>query len=273
MARSADLSPDEILPPKTPMRDEIDAQAFAELVSSIRKNGVLQPLVVTPEGDRYRLMAGFRRWLAAQEAGLLTVPVVIREATELQRLEVMLEENLIREGTSPLKEGEIFAKMADEHGLTTEETAQLIHKSASYVHSRLRALRAPADVQEALRAGRVTLSVALELTRCVRDVDRTWLLSHAMDRGATVDTVRRWVAEANLRAARTPEGPAIAEGQLPAPAPAVMMTVCEWGRHEVAMDQTLTFRVCGPHYTFLQDLREAVTREDAARRKAEGSGG
>lgn len=270
--RYAELSPDEILPPRTPMRDEIDATAFAELVSSIRVNGVLQPVVVTPEGDKYRLIAGFRRWLAAQEAGRLEIPAVIREASELQQLEVMLQENLIREATNPIKEGEVFAKMQDEHGLGTEEISQLIHKSPSYVHTRLRVLRAPADLQEPLKAGRISLSVALELTKCVRDVDRTWLLSHAMDRGATVDTVRRWVAEANLRAAHQPQAPAISEGQLPAVTPEVMKTICEWGRHEVPMDQSLSFRVCGDHFTFLTSLREVVAREDAARRQTEGEG-
>lgn len=270
--RYAELAPDEILPPLTPMRDEIDAQAFAELVSSIRANGVLQPVVVTPEGDKYRLIAGFRRWLAAQEAGAVEIPAVIRDASELQRLEVMLQENLIREATDPIKEGEVFAKMQDEHGLSTEEISQLIHKSPSYIHSRLRALRAPADLQDALRTGRISLSVALELVKCVRDQDRAWLLSHAMDRGATVDTVRRWVAEANMRAASQPQAPAIAEGQLPAAIPSVMMTICEWGRHEVPMDQTLSFRVCGEHFTFLTSLREVVAREDAARAKAGESG-
>src|SRR5207247_2997788 len=163
----------------------------------VRGRGLLQALTVTPEGDLFRTVAGDRRRRAAAAAGLLEVPCRVETMTELQQLETMVVENLLRADPPPLKAGEVFARMVEEHGLTVEEVAHRVSKSPAYVATRLRALRLPEDVRTALRDGRVGLTVALELGRCLADADREFLLYHAVAGGATADLVRRWVVERN----------------------------------------------------------------------------
>src|SRR5260370_1252225 len=106
--------------------------------------------------------------------------------------------------------------------------------------------------------------VAGQLARCTHDADRKFLLTHAISGGATADTVRRWVTQAALERERTPAA-AIAAGQVvEVTTPAVPMAECDWGRHKVPLNATLSFNVCGDHYTFLRRLRDQVEAEAAA---------
>lgn len=258
------LSPDEILPPLVPIREDMDAEAFRELVSNIREHGLMQPLVVTPVDGKYRLIAGYRRWRACIEAGLTTIPVVERVASEQDEVELMLSENLHREDPNPLDEGRVYAILQEARGLTIAQIAGRINKSEGYVGTRLAIFHGPADLREALRAGSISLSVARELARCTHDGDRAFFLQHAVSGGATADTVRRWVSEAALRRLQVTERPVAPGAAVPLDAPPVMQATCEWGGHQVPMEQTLSFRVCGDHYGFLLALRDRVRADERA---------
>ena len=148
-------------------RGRFDGEELAELASSIARIGVLQPLVVTgspDRGGRYRIVAGERRWRAAQKAGLETVPVVFRDVNdERELLELALVENLQRSDLNPLEEADAFRSLSGEFGLSQQEIARRVGRSRAAVANALRLLRLPAAVQEQLRSGALTAGQARPL--------------------------------------------------------------------------------------------------------------
>ena len=148
-------------------RDRFDDGELADLASSIAQLGVLQPLVVTggpDRGGRYRIVAGERRWRAAQKAGLESVPVVFRDVDdERELLELALVENLQRSDLNPLEEAEAFRSLSDEFELSQQEIAHRVGRSRAAVANALRLLRLPSAVQEQLRSGALTAGQARPL--------------------------------------------------------------------------------------------------------------
>ena len=139
-------------------RTGIDEAALEELAESIRQHGLLQPVVVT-QGEQdgaYLLVAGERRWRAAQRAGLETIPALVKEAAPLGRLELALVENIQREDLAPLELAAAYRALIDEHGLTQERVAQRIGKSRVAVANTLRLLQLPAPARQALAAGQIS---------------------------------------------------------------------------------------------------------------------
>lgn len=145
------------------MRD--DAR-LGELVASVRANGIIQPILVRRTGDTYRIIAGERRWRAAQRAGLLKVPVVIRdvpEGSERQLLELALVENLQREDLNPVDEALAYQRLADEFGLTQDQIAAAVGKDRTSVANYLRLLRLPEEVRGDLASGALSMGHARAL--------------------------------------------------------------------------------------------------------------
>lgn len=157
------VGPSELQP-----RQNHDPAELAELAESIRQFGVLQPLLVTTEegeGDapRYRIIAGERRWRAALQAGLATVPVIVREASSREALEIALIENLQRSDLTSLEEASAFQRLIEEFGLTQETVAQRVSKSRPAVANALRLLRLPPAAHAALASGEITAGHARAL--------------------------------------------------------------------------------------------------------------
>lgn len=146
------LRVEQISPNPRQPRSRMDPQELNELAASIRAHGVLQPLIVThgEAPDQYVLIAGERRLLAARQAGLERVPVLVREVSEVERLELALIENVQREDLNPLEAAEAFRQLADEFGLSHEEIAERVGKSRAAVTNTLRLLKLPESVQQAL---------------------------------------------------------------------------------------------------------------------------
>jgi len=263
--RFAELPVDLLLPPEMPMREDMDPQLFAELVADIKATGLIQPIVVTPEGQHYRTVAGERRRRAAIDAGLLTIPCLVKDLNALRKLTTTIRENLQREDPPPLDAARAFARLQDDHGLAVDEIAALIHKSVSYVATRVRALRLPPDVQDALRAGQLGLTVALELGKVAVDEDRAWLLHHAISGGATAEVVRQWVVEVNQRRATAAAHPETATPVIYTEEPPQLMAICEWHRGKVPIDRTLKLLVCADCYSYLLDLRGEISRQERAK--------
>lgn len=151
----------DILPnPHQPRRD-FHPEELEELVSSIKEFGVLQPLIVTEKSNgMFELIAGERRLRSAKEAGLKKVPVIVRSATEQEKLELALIENIQRSDLSPIEEANSYAKLIEEFGLTQEKVAARVGKSRSAVANTLRLLGLPAEMQMALADGRISMSAA-----------------------------------------------------------------------------------------------------------------
>jgi ParB family chromosome partitioning protein len=153
-ARFAELPLTSITPNPVNPRVVFDADELAELVGSIAEVGLLQPVVVRPlEDDRYELIMGERRWRAAQEAGLATIPAIVRETPDDVMLRDALLENLHRSQLNPLEEAAAYAQLLSDFGATHEELAQRIHRSRPQISNTLRLLNLPPSVQAKVAAG------------------------------------------------------------------------------------------------------------------------
>lgn len=152
-AHFAEIPLTAITPNPRQPRTVFDESAMAELVASIGEVGVLQPVVVRPVSDGYELVMGERRWRAAQQAGLDTIPAIVRETDETDLLRDALLENLHRSELNPLEEAAAYQQLLDDFACTHEELAQRIHRSRPQITNTLRLLRLPPLVQRRVAAG------------------------------------------------------------------------------------------------------------------------
>jgi ParB family chromosome partitioning protein len=137
-------------------RKSFDETALAELAASIREHGVLQPLLVSKNGDRFELIAGERRFRAAKIAGLTEVPVIERSFDEQQKLEVSIIENLQRENLNPIELALSYKRLMDEFGLTQEQVAEKVKRGRSTVTNTMRLLTLPFEIKQALAEGKIS---------------------------------------------------------------------------------------------------------------------
>ncbi|MDP1729993.1 MAG: ParB/RepB/Spo0J family partition protein [Devosia sp.] len=146
-------------------RRDFDPDQLEELTSSIREKGVMQPLLVRPTNDPniFEIIAGERRWRAAQRAGLHEVPVIVREVDDKEALELAIIENVQRVDLNPLEEAHGYGQLIDQFDYTQQDLAQVIGKSRSHVANTLRLLRLPQDVRDMLARGELTAGHARTL--------------------------------------------------------------------------------------------------------------
>jgi ParB/RepB/Spo0J family partition protein len=173
----------EVDPAENP-RGEIDVRTLGELIASIEQHGVLQPVLVEPQNEHYKLVAGYRRFLGAAAAELGEIPVLIRDAGE-SRATYALSENLpgIRENMDPVAEAKAMERIANAEGLNRKKLAKRLGKSESFVRERLRLIRLPEGVQDAIAVGTVPVSAAAELEQIAKVSDRL--------AGLVVETIAR----------------------------------------------------------------------------------
>jgi len=142
-----------------PRKDFSDA-ALQELANSIREQGIVQPLIVRPQGNGYEIIAGERRWRAAQLLGLDEIPIIIRETDDRGALELALIENLQRENLNPMEEAHGFSRLIEQFRLTQEEAALKVGKSRAAVANAVRLLKLSEEVQVHLKEGRLSVGHA-----------------------------------------------------------------------------------------------------------------
>jgi ParB family chromosome partitioning protein len=158
------LDLDLIRPNPRQPRQDFDEASLEALAGSLKDDGVLQPIVVRlAEAGRYEIVAGERRWRAAQRAGLLKVPAVVRDVPEDRRLELALIENLQREGLNPIEEAQAYRALLDEFGWTQAELATKVGRQRATVANSLRLLGLPRPVQDRVRAGAISMGHARAL--------------------------------------------------------------------------------------------------------------
>jgi len=202
-------------------RVHFDDVKLEELAQSIRANGVVQPLLIRPKGDRFELIAGERRWRAAQRAGLTRIPAVLRDVSDDKILELALIENIQREDLNPIEEALAYKKLIETLGLTQETVAERVGRDRSYVTNYLRLLRLPEDIQQLLQVGRLSTGHARTLI-ALEDADvQRRLARRIIEQDLSVRATERLVrarlehrptkvsraasepADANVRAAET----------------------------------------------------------------------
>jgi ParB family chromosome partitioning protein len=154
---------DRIVPNPRQPRVQMEQGPLEELAQSIRVNGIIQPILVRRSGDRYEIIAGERRWRAAQIAGLLRAPVIVREIEDAQLLQVALIENIQRENLNPIDEAAAYRRLLDECEMTQEALADAVGKDRASIANHLRLLRLPPDVQRQVSAGTLSMGHARAL--------------------------------------------------------------------------------------------------------------
>jgi ParB family chromosome partitioning protein len=161
--RSLDVDTDLLEPNPFQPRTAMDETKIEELSRSIRANGIIQPIVVRRAGELYQIVAGERRWRAAQRAGLLKVPVVVRDIPDDRLLAAALIENIQREDLNPVEEAHAYRRLADEYHLTQEQIADAVGKDRSSVANYLRLLKLPQEVLAGLGSGSLSMGHARAL--------------------------------------------------------------------------------------------------------------
>ena len=203
-------------------RTSFDETRMEQLAQSIRANGIVQPLLVRRHGMRYQLVAGERRWRAAQRAGLDRVPAVVRDIPDDRLLELALIENIQRQELNAIEEAYAYKRLIEAHGLTQEVVAQRVGRDRSFITNYLRLLRLPVDIQKLLEEEKLTTGHArallgivdieiqrriahdiIESTLSVRETEKAIkrILAGTSPAVATERTVRH--NDANARAAET----------------------------------------------------------------------
>ena len=187
------LPPERLKPNRLQPRERFDESELESLAESIRSQGVVQPIVVSPRTDGdYTIVAGERRWRAAQRAGLSEVPVAIRQVDDdKQLLEMALVENLQRSDLNPIEEAEAFQRLSKDFGLSQEEVAIQVGKGRASISNSLRLLRLPDDVIDLLREGRLTAGQARPLLALGKEEDQIRLARRAADGGLSARALEK----------------------------------------------------------------------------------
>ena len=213
-------------------RRDFPASSLQELADSIRQQGILQPLVVRPREGHLELIAGERRWRAAQSVGLSEVPVVLREADDPTALELMLVENLQREDLNPMDEAQGYAELMARFAMTQEAVATRVGRSRAAVANALRLLRLPPPVQAQLRDGRLSTGHAKVILSAASAELQIQAAERVLAEGLSVRQTEEWVARLAL-----PQPQPTAESSSRAPA----VTVRD--PHVVAVEDRLRQRL------------------------------
>lgn len=193
-------------------RKQFDPEKLEELAQSIRTQGILQPIVVTPrpkvpgQSPTYLIVAGERRWRAAQKAGLHVVPVHVREVDEEHRLELALIENIQRADLNPIEEARAYQQLLEQHGYTQEELAVRVGKDRSTISNVMRLLRLPRRVQEMVEDGRLSMGHARALLGLTHEDDMNAVASEVVTGGLSVRATEQAVRK-RARADKPPPEP------------------------------------------------------------------
>lgn len=193
---------DEISPNPNQPRRSFESVGLDELASSIRSSGVLQPVIARKTHHGYELIAGERRLRAAKQAGLDRIPVIVREATDAQSLELALVENLLREDLNPIEEAHAYQRLLADFGWSQEELSQKIGKDRASISNILRLLRLPDVIQDDLKAGRLTMGHARALLALTLPSEQLQLREEILNHSWSVRATEEGV---NLR--RTSKSP------------------------------------------------------------------
>src|SRR4051812_12405947 len=184
----------EIVPSPLQPRKEFAAEQLAELVDSIRQHGIIQPLIVRMVSGRYELIAGERRWRAAREIGLTEAPVIVREASDLDVLELSLIENLQRADLNPIEEAQAYARLTGEFGMRQEDIAHKVGRSRAAVANSMRLLDLHQQVQTWITQGLLSVGHAKVLLGLKAHEEQLATAETILRRSGTVRDAERLVA-------------------------------------------------------------------------------
>ena len=201
---SSDVDTDLLRPNQFQPRGQMDDERIEELARSIRANGIIQPIVARKRGDGYEIIAGERRWRAAQRAGLLKVPVVVREVPDDRLLAVALIENIQRENLNPIEEALAYRRLSDEFHLTQEQIADAVGKDRSSVANFVRLLRLPQEVRANVASNALSMGHARAILALADEAAQLRLARDVVSRNLSVRET-----EALVKKASAPQEPRV----------------------------------------------------------------
>ncbi len=184
-------------------RSEFDESALRELATSLTNHGFLQPIMVRPDGTRYEIVAGERRWRAAKLAGFDTVPALVRSLKDDRMLEFALIENIQREDLDPIEKGKACRQLMQQHGLTQDEVARQLGKDRSTVANLMRLLELPGQIQDLVHHGLLGMGHARVLLRVKEGADQLRIAQRMIKEGLSVRRAEEIVAD-ELKAMHSP---------------------------------------------------------------------
>jgi ParB family chromosome partitioning protein len=192
--RILSLSLAEIIPSPLQPRTEFRAEQLSELIESIRERGIIQPLIVRKVNGKYELIAGERRWRAASEVGLKEAPAIVREASDVEVLELALVENLQREDLNPIEEAMAYARLSGEFAMTQEEIARKVGKNRATVANAMRLLDLDSEVQGYVRQGRLSVGHAKAILSVKSHDEQRQIAAQLIRQGLPVRAAERLVS-------------------------------------------------------------------------------
>ena len=186
---------DDVVPSPLQPRKEFQAEQLTELMESVRQHGIIQPLIVRQVNGKMELIAGERRWRASRELGLKEVPVIMREASDRDVLEMALIENLQREGLTAIEEASAYARLSKDFNMRQEDIAKRVGKNRATVANSMRLLDLPTHVQSMLSSGQITTGHAKVLLSLKNSTDQEAAAQEIVRKSLTVRAAERLVAQ------------------------------------------------------------------------------
>ena len=205
--RFLDIAIDRLKPNPLQPRKKCNPESLAELAQSIRETGILQPVVVVPDEENYKIIVGERRWRAAKKIGLQTIPVLIRNLTEAQQHEAMLIENLQREDLNPIEIANAYQKMTQDFSYTQEDVAKKVGKDRASVANTLRLLKLPDEIQELIQDGKLSMGHARALIPVENPERQQSMAKQIVKDNLSVREVEKWVRRLQSPTEKPPKAP------------------------------------------------------------------
>ena len=200
--RFAELDLEDVKPNPFQPRTRFDDKTIDELAQSIRETGIVQPVIVAPEDDHYKIVVGERRWRAAQRAGLRRIPVLIRNIPKDKQLEVSLIENIHREELNALEIAHAYQRLIDDHGYAQHELADKVGKDRSSVTNYLRLLKLPQEIQDRLGDGTISMGHARAMLAIEDSVTQLYACRQVIDKNLSVRNTEALVNRLKQKAPR-----------------------------------------------------------------------
>ena len=190
-----DVDVDDLRPNPLQPRQDFDQEAITELARSIKESGILQPLVVVPEGNHYKIVVGERRWRAAQKIGLAKIPAIVRQLSEEEQIEASLVENLQRKDLNPIEIAHAYQKLIKELKYTQEEVADKVAKDRTSVANFIRLLKLPPEIQRMVAEGKISMGHARALITLENSDQQIFISRLIVEKNLSVRDVEKMMTE------------------------------------------------------------------------------
>lgn len=254
------ISVDLIDDPEFVAREIVAPEKLDELEVSIKKFGVIQPIIVEKHDTRYRVVAGNLRLMACRRLSLPEIPCIVRQFNKKDKFAITLHENLIRSDMTPIELAHAFVKLRKQFNYTNEEIGSVFGKSQGWVSGHLGLLHAEPEIQEAVESRRIDVTSANTLMRLPTRPLRMRYLQFALNSGATQSVIRDWVNKALLQIEQSPPSASHATGENLPETPPPLTFECSCCHEDVDQNKSITLELCPGCFDVVNELMKAARK-------------